>query len=237
LVKDGLKSHYICVQKGDGVILKGKAIPVEKANQLILKKARWILDKLELVKSIGDEDIVTGSRIQYLGRKYYVEVFINDTLDKIVIDFTESKFRVTLPKALNTQEELKQTFENFFKEKAREKIAPRIRKWSKLTGLEYGELKFMKLEKRWGSCTSLNNILINIDAVKLPFSLIDYLIVHELAHTKIKNHSKKAWVSWEDWLGTGIKFRSYSDTRQFVRSLRLNSEAQWRSYCKGGIDN
>ena len=82
LVKDGLKSHYITVQKGDGVVLKGKAIPAEKANQLILKKAKWILDKLELVKSIGDQDIVTGSRIQYLGRKYYVEVFINDDLEE-----------------------------------------------------------------------------------------------------------------------------------------------------------
>ena len=40
LVKDGLKSHYISVQKGDGVVLRGKAIPVEKANQLILKKAK-----------------------------------------------------------------------------------------------------------------------------------------------------------------------------------------------------
>ncbi len=49
LVKGGLKSHYISVQKGDGVVLKGKAIPAEAANQLILKKAKWILDKLELV--------------------------------------------------------------------------------------------------------------------------------------------------------------------------------------------
>lgn len=193
LEKDGLKSHYISVQKGAGVVLKGKAIPIEKANQLILKKAKWILDKLELVKSIGDEDIVTGSRVQYLGRKYYVEVFINDTLDKVGIEFTESKFKVALPKSLNNQDELKSAFESFFRVKAKEKIAPRVRKWSKTTGLEFAELKFMKLDKRWGSCTPSNNILINIDAIKLPFSLIDYLIVHELVHTKVKNHSKEFW--------------------------------------------
>jgi predicted metal-dependent hydrolase len=191
--KDGLKSHYISVQKGIGVVLKGKAIPIEKANQLILKKAKWILDKLELVKSIGDEDIVTGSRIQYLGRRYYVEVFINDKLTKVDIDFTESKFRVSVPKLLNNQDELIQAFETFFREKAREKITPRVKKWSKITGLEYQELKFQRLDKRWGSCTPSNNILINIDAIKLPYSLIDYLIVHELIHTKIKNHSKEFW--------------------------------------------
>lgn len=193
VVKGGLKSHYISVQKGDGVVLKGKAIPDEQANELILKKAKWILDKLDLVKSIGDEEIVTGSRIQYLGRKYYVEIFVNDGLDEVVIDFTESKFRVSVPNSLNKQTEMRAAFEAFFREKAREKIAPRVRKWSKETGLEYRDLKFMKLGKRWGSCTPSNNILINIDAVKLPFSLIDYLIVHELVHTEIKNHSKEFW--------------------------------------------
>jgi predicted metal-dependent hydrolase len=191
--KTSLKSHYITVQKGSGVILKGKPITDEVAQQLILKKARWILDKMELVKSIGDDDIVTGSRIQYLGRKYYVEVFINDELTEILIEFTESKFKIHLPKELNSQKELKIAFEHFFQIKAKEKIAPRVRKWSKEAGLKFNELKFMKLEKRWGSCTPSNNIIISVDAVKLPFSLIDYLIVHELVHTKIKNHSKEFW--------------------------------------------
>lgn len=123
--ESGLKSHYITVQKGDGLVLRGKAIPDEAAKQLILKKAKRILNKLELVKSIGDEDIVTGSRIQYLGRKYYVEVFMNDALDTINIVFTESNFRVSGPNSLNNQAELRTAFENFFREKAGEKIAPR----------------------------------------------------------------------------------------------------------------
>ena len=193
LEKEGLKSHYISVDRGKGVVLKGQPISDEKAQKLILKKAKWILDKLDLVSSIGDDDIVTGSRIQYLGRKYYVEVFINNDKDEVQIDFTESKFKVSLPKLLNNQRELQQAFETFFREKAKEKIAPRIRKWSKVTGLEFRDLKIRKLDKRWGSCTAANNIIINLEAIKLPFSLIDYLIVHELVHTKVKNHSKEFW--------------------------------------------
>jgi predicted metal-dependent hydrolase len=193
LIKDGLKSHYISVQKGAGVTLKGKAIPIEQANKLILKKAKWILDKLELVRSIGDDDIVTGSRVQYLGRKHYVEVFENVSTDKIIIDFTEAKFRVSVPKNLNNQDELAAAFGQYLRNKAKEKITPRVQKWSKVTGFELTKLKFMKMEKRWGSCTPSNNILINIDAIKLPYSLIDYLIVHELVHTQIKNHSKEFW--------------------------------------------
>jgi predicted metal-dependent hydrolase len=193
LEKEKLKSHYISVSKADGVILKGKKIADEKAEKLILKKAKWILDKVELVSSIVDDDIVTGSRIQYLGRKYYVEIFINESVEDIHIDFTESKFKVATPKSLNTQGDLKLAFEDFLREKAREKIAPRIRKWSKTTGLDFSDFKIRKLEKRWGSCTPSNIIIINIDAIKLPFSLIDYLLVHELVHTKIKSHSKEFW--------------------------------------------
>ncbi|MEQ8324031.1 MAG: SprT family zinc-dependent metalloprotease [Vicingaceae bacterium] len=193
LEKGSLKSHYISVKKGDGVVLKGKVISDEKAQQLILKKARWILDKLDLVRSIGEEDIVTGSRVQYLGRKYYVEVYENREMDKVGIEFNESKFKVSLPPHLNQQVEIGKAFEQFFREKAIEKISPRVKKWSLKTGLKYSELKFRRLEKRWGSCTPSNTIIIGIDAIKLPFSLIDYLIVHELVHTKVKSHSKEFW--------------------------------------------
>jgi predicted metal-dependent hydrolase len=205
LSKEGLNSHYITVEKGIGVILKGKTISDEHAEKLILKKAKWILDKLDLVQSIGDEDIVTGARIQYLGRKYYVELNIDERLPVIEIDFTESKFKVTLPTRLNNQVALKVTFENFIRLKAKERIEPIIKKWSKSSGLAYANLKFMKLEKRWGSCTPSNTIIINYNAIKLPFSLIEYLVVHELVHTKIKSHSKEFWaelskhiVNWKE---------------------------------------
>ncbi len=113
----------------------------------------------------------------------------------IDIQFTHSKFRVYTPQSLNTQPKLSAAFEVFFKQKAIDKISPRVLKWSKSTGLAFNELKFMQLEKRWGSCTPNNNIIINTEAIKLPYSLIDYLVVHELVHTQIKNHSKAFWAA------------------------------------------
>ncbi|MBP0904953.1 M48 family metallopeptidase [Mariniflexile gromovii] len=193
LPKEGLKSHYISVQKDTGVVLKGSPVPLEKEQAFILKKARWILEKLELVEAIGYDDIVTGSRIPYLGKKYYVEVFVKQGIDEVTIDFTESKFKVKVTNDQNNQDTLQGAFEDFFRAKAQEKILPKVKKWAKKTGLDFKDVKIRKLEKRWGSCTPTNSILINIDAIKLPFSLIDYLIVHELVHTKVKSHSKEFW--------------------------------------------
>ncbi len=145
------------------------------------------------MRSVEDENIQTGSRLTYLGRSYYVTVNIDSSLKKVVIEFNHSSFNIFLPERLNNNADIKAAFEFFKKEKAKEKLTPRFNKWVNTTGLEYSGLKFTKLQKQWGSCSTKNNITINWDAIQLPWPLIDYLIVHELVHTKIKNHSKEFW--------------------------------------------
>ena len=193
LEKEGLKSHYITVHKDEGVVLKGKAISEEKAQQLIYKKASWILEKLEVVRVFDDSEIVSGARAPYLGRSYYVEVVESPEHEAIEILFNHSKFTVKTPPRLNHQEELEQAFAAFYQEKASEKIVPRVKRWSTKIGLDYKGVTVKPMDSMWGTCTPTNTININTEAVKLPYSLIDYLIVHELVHTKIKNHSKEFW--------------------------------------------
>ena len=190
---DSLKSHYITVEKNEGVVLKGKSVSVEKSDQLILKKAKWILDKLELVSSKEDGKIVTGSRIPYLGRSYYVEAVENKELEKVKIEFNHSKFSICSPSPEENQEDIKSAIEQFYQERAIEKITPRFKKLSKQTGLKFTGLRFRKLENSWGNCSGRDIITINPAAIKLPYSLIDYLIIHELCHTKVKDHSKQFW--------------------------------------------
>jgi predicted metal-dependent hydrolase len=54
-------------------------------------------------------------------------------------------------------------------------------------------ISFRKADKRWGSCSSTNRITFNYHLVKLPVSLIEYVVVHELAHIHHKNHSPEFW--------------------------------------------
>jgi len=191
---ESLKSHYVTVEKNKGVVLKGKAISDEKSDKLVLKKAKWILDKLDLVSVKQEQNIVTGSRITYLGRSYYVEVVVNTKeSSEVQIEFNHSKFLILLPSFDIEQPVIQSAIEDFYKEKAVEKITPRVKKLSKQTNLPYTDLKFRKLEKSWGNCSPKDIITINPEAIKLPFSLIDYLIVHELCHTKVKDHSKQFW--------------------------------------------
>ncbi|MBW8017450.1 MAG: M48 family metallopeptidase [Planctomycetes bacterium] len=76
---------------------------------------------------------------------------------------------------------------------AREILIPRLKYLAEKHGFEYNKVALRNQKTRWGSCSSINNINLNINLVSLPQDLMDYVILHELTHTKIKNHSKDFW--------------------------------------------
>jgi predicted metal-dependent hydrolase len=77
--------------------------------------------------------------------------------------------------------------------KAKIKLSRRLNYLSAKYGFTYNRVFIRNQRTRWGSCSHKNNISLNIKLVRLPDELIDYVILHELVHTRFKNHSKQFW--------------------------------------------
>ena len=77
--------------------------------------------------------------------------------------------------------------------RANEKILPRVRQYAQLIGVEYKGTKIVDNRYRWGSCTVKDNINFNWRLIKAPVFVIDYVIVHELAHLIEANHTPRFW--------------------------------------------
>lgn len=83
---------------------------------------------------------------------------------------------------------------------ARNIIVDRLNELARLHGFTYNKVFVRNQKTRWGSCSSRNNISLNMNLIRLPGELLDYTILHELVHTRIKDHSPRFWEELEKYV-------------------------------------
>ncbi len=86
---------------------------------------------------------------------------------------------------------------------ARKKLTSRLHYLAEKHGFTYGKVSIRNQKTRWGSCSHKNNISLNMKLVLLPDELVDSVILHELVHTRIHNHSKRFWAELDKYVGNG----------------------------------
>jgi predicted metal-dependent hydrolase len=92
------------------------------------------------------------------------------------------------------------------REQARIQLKERIDFLSEKYNFKYNKLFIKNQKTRWGSCSGKNNINLNAKLLNLPQKLIDYVILHELVHTKVKNHSSEFWFTLESYMDDSKKY-------------------------------
>jgi hypothetical protein len=113
--------------------------------------------------------------------------------------FAESK-KNWIKKHLDKMKQVEKEYEAFSKHsaeinkgEARKKLFNRLKELSAQHGFHYNKVTIRNQKTRWGSCSSKNNINLNMKLVRLPDEMIDYVLLHELVHTRIKNHTQAFW--------------------------------------------
>jgi len=190
-----LKCHYLTVERGRTVLLRGPQVDEPAQEALVLRRARWIREKLAQVNlPLANDPIVTGSRLRYAGRTYYTEVRHAPDIQKPRLIFTASRFIVDNPEGTSIQPDvLMPLLEQFYRKRAHERLLGRVRHWQRETGLLANGARIRHFQSRWASCDASNTLEFHPRVMELSARVQDYVIVHELCHTVEKNHTKLFW--------------------------------------------
>ncbi len=178
--------------KEDGkiVVYAPYRTPKWEIEKFFNEKESWIVEKRsEKERSIKEAEkaFIWGEKFLFLGELYPLEIQDNNKEPPLKLSF--GKF--VLDK--NHIEEARDLFIKWYKEEAKERIIGRIDYYSKRLQLFPKGVKITSAKYRWGSCSRDDRLSFSWRMIMASFSIIDYILIHELVHIKEKNHSKRFW--------------------------------------------
>ncbi|MDQ1264353.1 MAG: hypothetical protein QG559_1354 [Campylobacterota bacterium] len=179
IVNKRLKNSYIQIDKEGSVILKTPALNDSYIYSLLAKKELWIKKRLIAIQNNQPKRVNLEDEVLLFG-------------EIISIDRTEAKSLRACLERFQTldQNSIEKCYEKFYRLYAKEYLTQRLDEYAEIMNLEYSEVRFKKMKRRWGSCSSKKIITLNTQLLKLKKEHIDYILIHELSHLVHMNHSK-----------------------------------------------
>lgn len=199
VVNPKLKHIYLSFDNEGNLVIKSPKVSTKQIEQLLLKKASWIRTAREKIQQKKGKalDFSNVLELYYMG-KIYPLTLTRHTQKRVKLDFNGECFTLfyhTYDEAL-----FQRHIDRFYKTEAQKHIPSRVALWAEKMSLSPSDIRFRKTKRQWGSCSSKNVLSFNTMMIKLPEDVIQYIIVHELAHIKHKHHQKAFWQLVEDYL-------------------------------------
>ena len=192
IVNPKLKHTYLSFDNEGNLIIKSPKVSQDYLEKMLLKKLDWINRSREklLQKKGKCLDFSQPSELYYKGTPYPLRL-IAHAKKRTTLIFDQDLF---LLHYYQYDEVLFQRHvDHFYKEEAKQFIPFLVEKWSEQMDLLPTSVRFRKTKRQWGSCSGKNVLSFNTMLMKLPQDVIQYIIVHELAHIKHKHHQKSFW--------------------------------------------
>lgn len=207
------KTITVTVDRDGVVIATPRIVTDDEVREFVVAKASWILQRLEEC-SAEPTRFVSGEALPYMGCDLTLIVELTD-VEAPQVFFDKGCLRVTMTADLS-ENERRQVARNalitWFRDRAAERLPAAVERWSEQLGHVLSPPVLVRDQrKRWGSCASDHVIRLNWRVVMLDRSLIDYIVVHELSHLLIRNHSPSFWK---------LVARSIPDVKERHRQLR-----------------
>jgi len=178
----------------------------KQIEEVIREKSDWIISKLNIVREMNSNivprEFVSGEKLLYLGKEYTLKIVDRD-LARSEVFLQNDTISVYISASLTEEarkQKIKETLIKWYRQCFSEVVNDRIEKYSLKLNATPCNVAIKDQRTRWGSCSVKGNINLNWRLVMAPIDIIDYVVVHELCHLKIMNHSKDFWLLVESVL-------------------------------------
>jgi len=180
----------LSVERDASVVVRApEGTPEEKIRHAVEAQKLWLFQKINHGQKYPPtrqrKEFVSGETITYLGRNYRLEV------TEQAIEGVQFRSRFIISR--HNQPQAAKLFRGWYIERAHERIPPRARYFAEAMGVRFNRVFISDLKVRWGSCTPRANLNFNWRIMRAPANVIDYLVVHELAHLLEPNHTPRYW--------------------------------------------
>ncbi len=189
----------VSLHKGLEIVIP-MSFPVTDVETLIQQREKWVLKNLQSVEEMrarltsAQQDSLT--KIRYLGKVYRIVVIL-DNSSPIRVELKENKAFLTLPD--RNEKLIRQVIEAWYKWAAKSLFEERVNVWADCMQLSYRHIFIKNQKTRWGSCSKQQNLNFNLKVIMAPLDVVDYVVIHELAHLKEMNHSRSFWQLVEEF--------------------------------------
>jgi predicted metal-dependent hydrolase len=208
LRRSSRRSIGISVQPGGTVVVTApKRASMGKILETLQEHGAWVRRQVSNLRDAPQPPPtpkwMDGEPHAFLGRAYPLRLIQSEEKG---VWRTDEEILVHLPKP-SKREMVRKLVEGWEQEEARAVFLHRmdllIRSTSALELSAVPKLKLRRMKARWGSCSEDGTILMNTHAIKVPLKLVEYILVHELCHLKVPNHSSDFWAHMDrclpDW--------------------------------------
>lgn len=192
------KRFSITIKPFDGVIVTvPKLGNYTEAEKIVDDKLDWIEKSLEKIEKVEEKRTVFDENTVFNTKKHSLKI-ISSVRENTLITIKNGILLINKPSDKNVRDEyiqqaIRKGITETYRMEAKAYVSERINYFAQKFNFKFKKLTIKAITSRWGSCSAVNNINISLYVMQLPNYLIDYIILHELSHTVVKNHGKDFW--------------------------------------------
>jgi len=168
------------------------------AHLMLQQHHQWVVNQLKKLECIEKKEISPPRNIVFQAVDQIWQIKYDPLQQRRMIEIEEQTC-LKLYRSTDELENLRKTLHVWVKRKAKQNLSPWLKNIAEGMDVEYQSLSIRLQKKRWGSCSAAKRISLNASLLFLPKTLVEHVMIHELAHLTHLNHSAAFWAKVEKY--------------------------------------